>query len=91
MVRVEVRDDDTPDVAGEPLELPGPAPPRIRQPEARVDDRPALVPGQEVRVDVPRPRRQRERDAPNAPGELVHPTQPYAARGCSRRWPKGTS
>ena len=39
---------------GSAVELGRPALPRVGEPEARVDDRPAVVAGQEVRVHVPR-------------------------------------
>ncbi len=48
--------DDRPVDLGEDV-LPG----RLDQPEARVDERPAVVAAQEVAVDVLRPARQRER------------------------------
>ena len=72
VIRVEVGDEDPGDRPGEPLELGGPPVARVGEAETGVHERPAVVPGQQVGVDVPRPRRQRERDAPDAAGELVH-------------------
>jgi hypothetical protein len=81
VVRVEVRDDDPPHRgAVQGRELRGPALPRVGEPEARVDHRPAVVAGQDVRVDVAGPVRQRQRDAADAAGELLHRVNPTRRR-----------
>ena len=45
VVGMEVRDEDPRDGAGQPVELRRPALARVREPEARVDHRPAVVAG----------------------------------------------
>ncbi len=72
MIRVEVGDEDPGDPAGKPVELRGPPVPRVGEPEAGVHERPAVLAREQIGVDVSRPRRQRERDAHDAAGELVH-------------------
>ena len=62
--------------------------PRAPQPEARVDERPAVVAAQEVAVDVLRPGRQRPRDPVDAVGQLDWLTERMfytsSASPCSR-------
>ena len=70
VVGMEVRDHHPLDV--EPAELLGPALTGVRQAEAGVDQRPAVVARQQVRMHVPRPRGQRQRDAADPIDELVH-------------------
>jgi hypothetical protein len=72
MVGMEVGDDDPGDPPGQPVELVRPPFLRVGEPEPGVDECPAVVAGQQVRVDVPGPRRQRERDPPDASLQLVH-------------------
>src|SRR6188472_2158968 len=72
VVRVEVGDDDLRDRAGKPCQLARPPLLGIRQAEPGVDDRPAVVARQEIRVDVPRARRQRQRHTADPSVELVH-------------------
>jgi hypothetical protein len=73
VVGVEVRDDDPADRrAVQRSELGSPAVARVGEPEPRVDDRPAALAREEVRVHVSRPVRERERHAPNPAVELVH-------------------
>ena len=67
---MEVRDHQALDV--EPAELLGPALAGVGQAEARVDERPAVVAGQQACVHVPRPRRQQQRDPADPIDELVH-------------------
>src|SRR5262249_29667347 len=45
---------------------------RGREPDARIDQRPAVVAWKKVGMDVPGARGQRQRDAPDAGDELVH-------------------
>ena len=85
VVWMEVRDDDPGHGARKLVELRRPALLRVGEAEPGVDERPTVVAGQEVRVDVPRTRRQRERDAPDASRQLVHPSTLRAARD-----PEGT-
>ena len=70
VVRVEVRQEDPPDVDlaqdGRPALL------RVRQPQPGVDERPAVAARKQVAVDVPDPERQRERETPDSAGKLVH-------------------
>ena len=72
VVGVEVRDEDGRDTPACLLELRRPRLLRVGQADAGVDERPAVLAGQEVRVDVPRPSRQRQRDAADPVAELVH-------------------
>ena len=72
VVRVEVRDHDARHRAVDLRELRAPARGGVGQPEARVDDRPPVVAREQVRVDVPGPCRERQRDAADAAGQLLH-------------------
>jgi hypothetical protein len=81
MVGVEMRDHDAPNrLAVERGELVRPPLPRVRQAEPCVDHRPTVLAGQQVRVDVARPVRERERDAADSALELVHPPNPIRLR-----------
>src|SRR5688572_9669983 len=70
VVRVEVRDEDAGYLGAEAVERARPALLRVRQADARVDERVAVRAREEVRVHVARPRRQRARDAADAAGKL---------------------
>ena len=72
VVGMEVRDEDRRDATARLLELERPGLLRVGEPDPGVDERPAVLAGQQVRVHVPRPRRQRQRDAANPVAELVH-------------------
>ena len=72
VVRVEVGDDDLRHRSGKLCQLARPALLRVRQAEPGVDHRPAVVARQEIRMDVPRARRQRQRHTADPPVELVH-------------------
>jgi hypothetical protein len=72
VVRVEVRDEDRRDGPAGLRQLERPRRLRVRKPDARVDERPAFVARQEVGVDVPRPRRERQRDTADPIAQLVH-------------------
>jgi hypothetical protein len=63
VVGMEVRDDDSLDRSVEPDKRFAPAVGRVVDPEARVDDRPAVRPPQPVAMDVIDAERQRERQA----------------------------
>jgi len=73
VVRVKVGDHDPSDgLAVEGGELARPSFASVGQAEPGVDRRPAVVAGQEVRVDVARPVRERKRDPADSALELVH-------------------
>ena len=72
VVGVEVRDEHRRDAPARLAELGRPRLLRVGKTHARVDERPAVVAGQEVRVDVPGSCRQRQRDAADPVAELVH-------------------
>ena len=70
VVGVEVRDEDAADLRA--VERRRPDLLRVGKPDPGVDERPAVLAGQQVRVHVPGPGRQRRRDPANAEREL-HP------------------
>jgi hypothetical protein len=84
VVGMEVGDHDPRDRPAGARELGAPALGRVGQPEPRVHDRPSVLAGKQVGVHVPRPRRERERDAPYSVGQLVHSRNPMR-RPKSRR------
>ena len=74
VVRMEVREEDRDHRRVEAGELVRPSLARVGQPQTGVDEHVAAVDGKEIAVNVPRPRRQRHRHAPQASGEHVHHT-----------------
>ena len=73
VVGVEVRHEDRRDAARRPARAPSAQDGlRVGEADARVDERPAVVAGEEIRVHVTRPSRQRQRHAADPVVELVH-------------------
>jgi hypothetical protein len=70
VVRVEVRQEDPPDV--DLAQNRRPALLGVRQAQPGVDERPAVAAGKQVAVNVPDAERQRERQAPDPAGKLGH-------------------
>jgi DNA repair photolyase len=77
LVRMEMRDEHARDAPSGSLELRPPELLRIGQAGPAVDDRPALLAGEEVGVHVPGTRRQRQRDLAHARGKEGHGRERY--------------
>lgn len=80
VVWVEVGDEDGSDAPARGLERFSPDLLRVRESHPRVDEGPAVLAREEIRVHVPRPCRERQRDPPYSTVQLVHPPTLQPAR-----------
>src|SRR5919108_5240832 len=77
---MEVRDEDARHGPSRTLELAPPELLCVRQPDPRVDERPAVVAWEQVGVDVPRPHGELECDLADPSGKRVHPAHATTLR-----------